>query len=78
MPYLEMKKNDVDTDNLENSIEMPNVEGMTLEEAKKILKEIGLEIEIEGEEKNESIIKEQLPKKGIKTGIGTKVTLYVE
>lgn len=67
------------------SIEMPNVTGITIEEANKMLKELGLEVnidnkteEINKEENKEKIVIEQLPKKGIQVNTGTKVTLYTE
>ena len=56
-------------------IEMPDLTGMELLEAKKILKELGLEAEIQGDG---NIVTYQLPKKGIKVNVGTKVTIYVE
>ena len=55
---------------------MPDVTGMELSEAKKILKELGLEVEIQGEETEENIVTDQLPKKGIEVNVGTKVTIY--
>ena len=57
-------------------VEVPNVEGLTIEEARNTLKESGLDINIENEEnvnEKETIVKEQLPKKGIKLKSGTKV-----
>ena len=57
-------------------VEVPNVEGLTIEEARNTLKESGLDINIENEEnvnEKEAIVKEQLPKKGIKLKSGTKV-----
>lgn len=74
MPYLEVKKQE-ESEEITQNIEMPNVTGMRLEEAKKTLKEAGLEIEINGE--GESVT-EQLPKKGIQISTGTKVTIYTE
>jgi beta-lactam-binding protein with PASTA domain len=56
-------------------VEMPNVEGKTVDEAKKILSETGLENEINGDGE---YIKEQLPKKGIQVATGTKVVLYTQ
>lgn len=53
---------------------MPNVTGLTYEEAKKILKEQGLETDVEME--NDTIITDQLPKEGIQINKGTKVKLY--
>ncbi len=76
LPYIDAQKNeDAET---EEDIEVPNIEGMTIEEARKVLKESGLDINIdENEEINEkeTIIKEQYPKKGIKLKSGTKVII---
>ncbi|MDO5555359.1 MAG: PASTA domain-containing protein [Clostridia bacterium] len=55
------------------NVEMPNVIGMDIQEAKKILKELGLEIEINGEGE---IVTQQLPKKGIQVNTHTKVIIY--
>ncbi len=57
---------------------MPNVTGLSVIETKKILKELGLEVEVVGEENEESIIVEQLPKKGIQINSGTKVSVYTQ
>lgn len=54
---------------------MPNVTGIELEVAKKVLKELGLEVEINGEG---GMVIDQLPKKGIQVNAGTKVTVYIE
>ena len=74
MPYLEVKKQE-ESEEIVQEIEMPNVTGMGLDEAKKALKEVGVEIEINGEG---DIVTEQLPKKGIQINTGTKVTIYTE
>lgn len=74
LPYIDAQKNE-DAETVED-VEVPNVEGLTIEEARKTLKECGLDINIENEEEineKETIIKEQLPKKGIKLKSGTKV-----
>ena len=57
---------------------MPEVTGITLQEAKKILEEVGLSYIVEGEAEEETIIRDQLPKKGIEIEEGTEVILYVE
>ncbi len=57
------------------TVTMPEVTGMSTADAKKTLKELGLEVEIIGE--GETIIN-QLPKNGIKINSGTKVTIYAE
>ena len=74
LPYIEAQKNE-DAEVVED-VEVPNVEGLTIEEARNTLKESGLDINIENEEnvnEKETIVKEQLPKKGIKLKSGTKV-----
>lgn len=55
------------------TVTMPEVTGMSINEAKKMLKELGLEVEIIGEGET---VGEQLPKNGIKINAGTKVTIY--
>ena len=64
---------------------MPNVIGSTIEEASKVLKELGLKVDINNkvEETDENgnegkIVIEQLPKKGIQVNSGTTVVLYTE
>ena len=52
---------------------MPGVTGMSITDAKKALKELGLEVEIIGEGET---VGDQLPKTGIKINTITKVTIY--
>ena len=76
LPYIDAKKNE-DAES-EEIVEVPNIEGITIEEARKILKDSGLDINIEKDEslnEKETIIKEQLPKKGIKLKAGSKVII---
>lgn len=72
LPYLEVKKQEEE----KAIVEMPNVINLTFGEAKNILSELGLEVDISGEISNETIITDQVPKKGIRIEIGTKVILY--
>lgn len=74
LPYLEVQREQTEED-ITETIEMPNVTGIELEEAKKVLKELGLEVEVNGES---GMVTDQLPKKGIQINAGTKVTIYVE
>lgn len=67
------------------SIEMPDVTGISVAEAEKILKELELDVSIEGktetdneENTTEKVVTEQLPKKGIQVNTGTKVTIYIK
>ena len=76
LPYIDAKKNEAAES--EKIVEVPNIEGITIEEARKILKDSGLDINIEKDEslnEKETIIKEQLPKKGIKLKAGSNVII---
>ena len=76
LPYIDAKKNEAAES--EEIVEVPNIEGITIEEARKILEDSGLDINIEKDEslnEKETIIKEQLPKKGIKLKAGSKVII---
>ena len=62
-------------------MEVPNIEGMTIQEATKALKEKNLELQIENEpedlDKKTTVINEQLPKQGITIYEGTRVFVKV-
>ena len=79
LPYLEVVK-DGEQDDQIIEVELPNVEGKTLKEAESILKENNLQIVItneqEGMDKENTIVKEQTPKVGIKVKEGSSV--YVD
>lgn len=70
LPYLEVKKQE---DEIIESVTMPDITGMSINDAKKALKELGLEMEVIGEGET---VTDQLPKNGIKINSGTKVTIY--
>ena len=71
LPYLEITKK---TEEIIETVEMPNVTGLTYSEAKQILRDVGLKYNEDFEE--ETIITDQIPKKGIQINVGTKVILY--
>ena len=78
MPYLEIPMDDENNIETTEQVEVPNVEGLTIEEADKILKEIGLEMYTEEEQTEEidtknTIIKGQTPSKGILVSKGSNV-----
>lgn len=79
LPYLDVIKSEEEQT---NSVTVPNVTGMTITEAKKVLKDIGLEYEIQmtSEEATieNAVIIDQLPKQGITIAEGTKIVLYME
>lgn len=61
--------------NQSTQVEMPDLSGITLKEAKQTLKSLGLEYEADTDDV-EAIITDQLPKKGIQVMQGSKVILY--
>ena len=73
LPYLEITKS---TNEIIETVEMPNVTGITLKEAKQILNEKGLEIKEKEGQNQETVVTDQLPKAGIQINKGTKVILY--
>ena len=54
---------------------MPNITGLTIKEAENVLKELSLEIktEEEGIDRENTIIKDQTPKEGIKVNKGSEI-----
>lgn len=75
LPYLETKKNEDEEEKIEEVV-MPNITGLSLKEAEKLVKELGLEINIEeGVDKENTIINEQTPKEGIKLNKGSKIII---
>lgn len=78
LPYLEVKK-DNETEEIKEEVIVPNIEGMTVQEAESALKDVGLEINLSNEEvdKKETKVQEQLPKPGIKVYKGTKISVTI-
>lgn len=77
LPYLEVNQGNQDEIENVEEIEVPNIVGMSIKEAEKLLKESKLEISIENEseelDKENTVIKEQMPSSGIKINSGNKV-----
>ena len=81
LPYLEVNQGNQDEVEIIEEVSVPNVIGLSIKEAEKVLKEIGLELVIGGisEENKESLdkesifIKEQTPTEGIKINKGNKI-----
>lgn len=70
LPYLEIQKNEEEKE----IVTVPNITGLTIKEAKKILNEVGLELKVMKEEfSEEEIIEVQTPKEGISLSKGTGV-----
>lgn len=80
LPYLEVQKTSQEEEL--QDVEVPNLVGLTIKEAKESLKELELEIEYEKSEEEttneaEATIVEQLPKQGIKIKQGNKVIVQI-
>ena len=77
LPYLEVSQGNQDEINQVEQVETPDVLGKTIEEAEKIIKENGLEQIIQNEteniDKENTIIKNQIPQAGIVINKGNKV-----
>lgn len=83
LPYMEIEKDNSEEKAEETEIEVPEIRGKTIEEAEKTLKELQIELEINDVDikeinKKETIIKEQLPKPGIKILNNKKVYVDIE
>ncbi len=81
LPYLEVNQGNQEELEATEEVSVPNVTGLSIKEAEKILKEKDLELNIEGiTEENEetldkenTVIKEQTPAAGIKINRGNKI-----
>ncbi len=77
LPYLEVSQGNQDEINQVEQVETPDILGKTIEEAEKIIKENGLELIIQNEteniDKENTIIKNQIPQAGIVINKGNKV-----
>ena len=68
LPYLEVKKDNEKEEDAKNKVAVPNLEGMTIREAKKVLKDLNLNLEYNEENtenEEERIITEQVPVSGV-------------
>lgn len=68
LPYLEVTKDNNNEDNTVNKVVVPNVEGLTLKEAKQQINDANLNIQYNGDEGTENddlVITEQIPIDGV-------------
>lgn len=81
LPYLEVNQGNTEEVEEVEQIETPDIVGKTIKEAESILKESGLELEIENApeelDKENTLIKEQMPKAGIKVNKGGKIYITI-
>ncbi|MBR2587678.1 MAG: PASTA domain-containing protein [Bacilli bacterium] len=70
LPYLEVSKDNVSSEDIKVSVDVPNIVGLTYKDAKSVLKEVGLEMVFrneEGENKisEDFVISNQVPSSGV-------------
>ncbi len=77
LPYLEVIKDGENNEENIIEIEVPNIEGKSIKEAEKILKDNNLVLninnEVEGMDKENTAVRQQTPKAGIKVKEGSNV-----
>ena len=81
LPYLEIKKDNEKEEEKIKEVDVPNVEGKTIKEAEKILKEFNLKLQLNEEKENidkeKMTIKNQIPKQGIKVKENIKIIVEI-
>lgn len=81
MPYLEVNKDNESEEDIKNKVIVPNLEEITITEAKNILKDLNLNIEIseDGPENlEERVIAEQIPVSGVEVFEGSSIIVKLE
>ena len=77
LPYLEVAQGNQDEVETVEQIQVPNVQGLSIKDAEKVVKELGLELNIENDsediDKENTVVTEQTPKEGITVNKGSKV-----
>ena len=77
LPYLEVSQGNQDEVEQVEQVQVPNVEGMSIKEAEKIVKEVGLEISIQNDteelDKENTIVTSQSPREGVSVNKGSKI-----
>lgn len=80
LPYLEIQKDNVTEEDIKTEVEVPNIIGMTVSEAKKELEKLNLGIDYEKTEEDisDKIITKQTPTSGIRIYEGANVIIEYE
>lgn len=75
LPYLEVQKDNMKEEEIKQEVEVPNIIGLSISEAKKELESAGLGISYEETEEDvsEKVVTKQVPVSGIKIYTGTNV-----
>ena len=74
--YTEEEK----SENVKNKVEVPDVRGLTIEEATKVLEEVNLEANIDNDVEVEkgTVIKDMFPKPGVSVNEGSLISIYFD
>lgn len=77
LQYLEIQQDNLTEEEIREEVEVPNIVGMTISEAKKTLEKVGLGISYDETEDDvsEKIVASQVPIGGIKIYEGTNVVI---
>ena len=81
LPYLETKKDNENEENTKKEVSVPDIVGLSVQEAEKKLKEVKLNLKVDTTEeidKKQAIIKQQLPKAGIKVYEDTSISVVLK
>lgn len=82
LPYLEVSQGNQDELEEIEEVQVPNIEGLSIKDAEKVVKEFGLEISVQGEmeelNKDEVMILEQTPKEGVTVNKGSNLYVKVD
>ena len=77
LPYLEVAQGNQDEVETVEQIQVPNVQGLSIKDAEKVVKELRLDLNIENDsediDKENTVVTEQTPKEGITVNKGSKV-----
>lgn len=82
LPYLELKKDNTETLEETFSVTVPNITGMSVKDATKVLSDLGLSLTYDNQDleidKSNTFITEQTPKEGISINSGNSVYCKVQ
>lgn len=77
LPYLEVSQGNQDEVEQVEQVQVPNVEGLSIKEAEKATKEVGLEISVQNDseelDRENTVIKEQSPREGVSVNKESKI-----
>ena len=77
LPYLEVTQGNQNEVEQVDQVQVPNVEGLSIKEAEKVVKDAGLEISIQNDsnelDKENTVITGQSPREGVNVNKGSKI-----